>query len=365
MRITTTKQELVDAIQAVIGAVGTKNTLPILSHILIETENQSVRLTTTDLDIGITYIYQTNVLEAGQTTVPAKRFLDIIKELPQTEVKITTKKNNTMSIEAQNTLFKILTVPPEEFPKPPKTTNKENIKMQQKTLKEMLQKTTFAMSKEETRYVLNGVLVETHTKKIQLIATDGRRLAIIQKTNNTELKEQKRVIVPAKTTQELQKILTEEGDVEIVFDKKQIIFNTHNTSIISRLIEGDFPDYKQAIPQKTNNKLMVNRENFLAAVKRASLFTTPESQAITLRLASNKLIITKTTPEIGEATEEIEAQYAGPELQIGFNPTYLQDALKTLQEQEVSIELTGTDKPGVVRINNDEYIYIVLPMQIT
>jgi DNA polymerase III subunit beta len=364
MRINTTKEDLIAAIQVVIGAVGTKNTLPILSHILIEAENQTVRLTTTDLDIGITYLYPASVLETGHTTVPAKRFLDIIKELPQAEVKISTKKNNTMQIESKNTLFKILTVPPEEFPKPPKTTNKENIKIQQKTLKEMLLKTTFAMSKEETRYVLNGVLMETNTTTIQLIATDGRRLAIIQKPNNKELKEQKRVIIPAKTTQELQKTLTEEGEVEIIFDKKQVIFNTHNTSIISRLIEGDFPDYRQAIPQKTNNKLTINRENFIAAIKRASLLTTPESQAITLRLTHNKLTITKTTPEIGEATEEIESQYTGPELQIGFNPTYLQEALKTLQGLDVSIELTGSDKPGVVRVNNEEYIYIVLPMQI-
>jgi DNA polymerase III subunit beta len=363
MRITTAKQDLTEAIQAVMGAVGTKNTLPILSYILIDAETRSIKLTTTDLDIGITYTYPTNILETGQTAVPAKRFFDIIKELPQAEVKISTKKNNTMLIEAGSAQLKILTLPPDEFPKPPKTINKETIKTQQKTLKEMLQKTTFAMSKEETRYVLNGVLVETHTNKIQLIATDGRRLAIIQKTHNIELKEQKRVIVPAKTTQELQKILKEEGEIEIIFEKKQIIFATQNISIVSRLIEGDFPDYQQAIPQKTNNKLTASKEHLMAAIKRAGLLTTPESQAITLRLATNKLTIAKITPEIGEITEEIEAQYAGPELQIGFNPAYLQDVLKNLNETAVSIELTGPDKPGVIRMD-DEYIYIVLPMQI-
>jgi DNA polymerase III subunit beta len=363
MRITIKKQDLLEAVQIVVGAVGTKNTLPILSHILMEAEPSFLRLTATDLDIGITHTQPIEILESGQTTVPAKRFLDIIKELPQEEIKITTKKNNTMIIEAGNTLFKLLTVPQEEFPRPPKPHKSDVLTIQQKILKEMLQKTIFAVSKEETRYVLNGILLETQTNKIQITATDGRRLASIQKPHNIELKENKRVIIPSKTTQELQKVLKEEGEVIIIFEKKQIIFTMQNTSIVSRLIEGDFPDYQQAIPQKTNNKLIINRENFIAAIKRASLLTTPESQAITLRLTTNKLTITKTTPEIGETTEEIEAQYTGQELQIGFNPTYLQEVLKNLNDQQVSIELTGPDKPGVIRIN-DEYIYIVLPMQI-
>lgn len=364
MRISISKQALMEAIQVVIGAVGAKNTLPILSHILIEVDPPQLKITATDLDIGITHTQQISALEAGQTTVPAKRFHDIIKELPIEEIKITTKKNNTMLIETQNSVFKILTIPHDEFPKPPHITHKDILTLPQKTLKEMLLKTTFAMSREETRYVLNGVCMEAQNKHLQLIATDGRRLAIIKKPITIDIKEPKTVIIPAKTTQELLKTLKDDGDINIRFAKNQIMFTTTQENIISRLIEGEFPDYKQAIPDKTETKLIVGREQLIAAIKRASLLTTPESQAITLHITTNKVIVTKSTPEVGEVSEALEVKYTGAELRIGFNPVYLLDVLRNIEEEQVCIELTGPEKPGVIRIR-EEYVYIVLPMQIT
>jgi DNA polymerase III subunit beta len=363
MRITIPKQDLLEAIQIVIGAVGVKNTLPILSHILIEADSQTLKLTTTDLDIGISYTQPIKTIETGQTTVPAKRFYDIVKELPQGDIKITTKKNNTMLIESKNAIFKILTIPHDEFPAPPKILQKEELILGQGILKDMLQKTTFAMSREETRYVLNGVCLEVEPKHIHLIATDGRRLALIKHKCDTNIKEHTTLIIPTKTTQELLKILKEEGDVKIRFTKNQIMFQTQRICIISRLIEGEFPDYKQAIPGKTETKLIINRENLMAAIKRASLLTTLESQAIILHPTPKKLVITKTTPEVGEATEDVEAQYAGPDIQIGFNPYYLLDVLKVVSDEYVEMELIGPDKPGVLRVKED-YLYIVLPMQI-
>lgn len=363
MRITIPKQTLLESLQIVMGAVAQKNTLPILANILFEAGPTTINITATDLDIGITHTQEANVLEQGSTTIPAKRFLDIIKEFPNEEIQITTKKNNTISITTKNTTFKILTTPKEEFPSIPTTQNTQTLTVDQNTLKQMLIHTAFAMSKEETRYVLNGVCMEIQLKYIQAIATDGRRLAIIKKPHKSEVREVKTIIIPAKTVQELFKTLKEDGCVLIKFTNNQVIFQINNTTIISRLIEGEFPNYQQAIPCKTETALIINKEQLIPAIKRASLLTTTESQAIKLHLTKNKLTISKTTPEVGETTEELEAAYAGPELQIGFNPTYLLDVLKNIEEEKVEIEFTGPEKPGVLRIR-DEYVYIVLPMQI-
>jgi len=363
MRITIQKQTLLESLQIVMGAVAQKNTLPILANILFKAELTSISITATDLDIGITHTQEANVLEQGSTTIPAKRFLDIIKEFPNEEIQITTKKNNTILIATKNTTFKILTTPKEEFPNIPTNQNTQTLTIEQNTLKQMLTHTAFAMSKEETRYVLNGVCVEIQLKYIQATATDGRRLAIIKKPHKSEVREAKTIIIPAKTVQELFKALKEEGCVVIKFTNNQVIFQINNTTIISRLIEGEFPNYQQAVPCKIETALTINKEQLMPAIKRASLLTTTESQAIKLHLTKNKLTISKTTPEVGETTEELEAAYTGPELQIGFNPTYLLDVLKNIEEEKVEIEFMGPEKPGVLRIR-DEYVYVVLPMQI-
>jgi DNA polymerase III subunit beta len=363
MRITITKQALLESLNIIMGAVAQKNTLPILSNILFEAKATTISITATDLDIGITHTSNADILEQGSTTAPAKRLLDIIKECPNEDLHISTKKNNTMLITTKNTIIKILTIPPEEFPNIPTTQHTQTLSMEQKTLKQMLTQTAFAMSKEETRYVLNGVCVEIQPKTIQIVATDGRRLAIIKKPHNADIKAVSVIIIPAKTVHELFKVLDGEGRVDIKFTPNQIVFQANNTTIISRLIEGEFPNYQQAIPNKTDNVLIISKELLAPAIKRVSILTTAESQAIKLHLTKNRLVISKTTPDIGEATEDIEVLYPGPEIQVGFNPVYLLDVLKNIDEEMVAIEFAGPEKPGVLRVR-DEYVYIVLPMQI-
>lgn len=364
MRISINKEPLLKAVQSVVGVITTKNTLPILSNILIEADNKKIKVTATDLDIGMISSTTADIIEEGAITVPAKRLVDIIKELPDRQTQIYTKKNNTVVIESGEILFKILGIPKDEFPKIPTPTKEEQHVIKKQKLKKMLYMTSFAMSHDETRYVLNGTCFIMAKDFIRMVATDGRRLAIVTEQGNTSFQSEKKVIVPTKAIQELVRSLEGDGDVKITLSKNQAMFQIGELFIISRLIEGEFPNYEQAIPKKTENKIKINREALLAAVKRASLLTTPESQAIRLRLAKNRLTISKTTPEIGETKEEIEIEYAGEELLIGFNPTYLSDVLKCVEEESMIIELTGPEKPGVIRIK-DSYIHIVLPMQIT
>ncbi|MFH2145491.1 MAG: DNA polymerase III subunit beta [Candidatus Omnitrophota bacterium] len=371
MKIKTSKQTLLCAIQTVEGAVPTKTTLPILSNILLDAQKDKLLFSATDLDIGITYQTKASVTEEGQITIPAKRFADIIRELPEGDVIIIVRKNHNIIIDSDKCSFRLIGLPKEEFPTIPKFHNKDSVDIQQSLLKKLLKMVSFAMSRDETRYVLNGTLFMLKNKTIRLVATDGRRLAMVESQTLIDI-DKKEVIIPIKTINELQKILKEEGVVKIIFTQNQVAFELDGTTIISRLIEGEFPNYEQVLPkdrQKDKQKrVQIEKTQFLSAVKRASLFTSTDSQSIKIDVFKNKLVISKITPDIGEVKEEIGMQYEGNEFTVGFNPTYLLDVLKILQNEIVDLELIDAEKPGVFKEEFTEeggtYVYVVLPMQL-
>ena len=362
MKFKIERDVLLNGIQTVHTVITPKSALPILSNILIEAQGNSLHLTATDLDIGISCVLAVNIQEPGVITIPAKRLGDIIKELPSNIVSVTTKKNNLVTIETDSCQFKIMGLPSEEFPKLPEFKNKEVIKIDQVMLKHILNLTSFAVSYDETRYILNGILFKIEKNSIILVATDGKRLAMVERKIKQDIDKEIRVIIPIKTIQELNRNLKDDGEVSIVFSNNQALFDLGGVVIISRLIDGEFPDYKQVIPAVSENKLLVNRTQLLLAVKRAALLSTPDYQAVKLELFKDRLVVSKTTPDIGESREEIPVEYKGKELVIGFNPTYVIDVLKNLQEEKIGFELSDSDKPGVVRI--DGYVYIVLPMRL-
>lgn len=362
MKIKILKADLVKNIQNVQNIISSRAALPILSNILIEAEKDIVRLTSTDLDIGITSTLASEIEESGAITVPAKRFGDIIRELPDEDILITTMKNNSITIKCGKCFFKILGLPKEDFPKLPEFRDKPDITIEQSVLKTMLGMTYFSMSHDETRYVLNGALFLFKTNKLIIVTTDGKRLSLIKKDIGKEVPD-KAIIVPSKTIYELNRALGDEGEANITFNENQMKTELRNTAIVSRLIEGEFPNYEQVIPKETKEKIPLNREEFLLGVKRAALLTTQDSQSIKMDILKNKIIISKTNPNIGEAKEEIETSYRGNEIIIGFNPNYLMDVLKVVPKDEIEIEVSGPDKPAVIRIE-DWYTYLVLPMQL-
>jgi DNA polymerase-3 subunit beta len=363
MKFKAEKADLLSAIQSVQNIISTKATLPILSHILIEGQQNNLRLTATDLDIGISCAVPVDMQEAGAITIPAKRFSDIIKELPSDTVNITTKKNNSVTIEVESCQFKIMGLAREEFPRLPEFKDKEAIKIQQEMLKEMLNLTSFAVSFDETRYILNGVLFKIHKNNLAFIATDGKRLAIVERKLGQDIDKEFSMIVPVKTIHELARNLKDTGEVSLTWGTNQVLFDLGNIVIISRLIEGEFPDYQQVIPAGCENKMKIDRTQFLLSVRRAALLSTPDYQAVKLELFKNKLVVSKSTPDIGESREEVAVEYQGKELVIGFNPNYLIDVLKNLSVEQVELELSDSEKPGVIRVNG--YIYIVLPMRLS
>lgn len=363
MIIKVKKENLVKGLQLVVGVITTKNTLPILSNILIQTKEKHLELIATDLDVGIITNIDAEIIEEGAITIPARRFADITKELPEAAITITTKKNYSVNIECENTFFKIMGIPKEEFPKLPKPIDKNKAVLPQNILKEMLTMTLFAVSHDETRYILNGILFILNKGEVKLVATDGRRLAIIKKTVDLPKDIDIKVVVPTKAIQEITKAISDEGEATLSFDDNQVMFVLNNTALISRLIEGEFPNYDQAVPKQSKDKLAIDRDKFLLAIKRASLLTTPDSQAIRLDVVRDKVVVSKHTPNIGEAREELGCKYTGGEFFIGFNPNYLLDGLKSIKQQQLDIEFSGPEKPAVVR-DGDDYLYVVLPMQI-
>lgn len=364
MKFQVEKNILSRAIQNVQNIVSAKSILPILSNILLELKKDTVTLTGIDINIGIA-IQSTipiTTQEEGSITIPAKKFFEIIKELPESTILINVKKNNMVIIECERCQFKLLGIPKDEFPKIPDFSKKEYITIEQHKLKHMLNLTSFAMSDDKTRYALNSILFDIKEDKLILVATDGRRLAIIEEEMKIPKSLIRQLIVPSKTIYELKHILTEEGEAKILFGENQLAFELDNTTITSRLIEDEFPNYEEVVPKEEKQKLRVNKEALISAIRRISLYTTQDSLFVRFDLFKDRLILSKNTQDLGEAREELEVSYVEKEITIGFNPEFILDAVKELSNEEVEIEIVDSDKPAVIRELN--YIYIILPMLI-
>jgi len=362
MKIKLSKDDLIIGIQTVQNIVSPKATLPILSNMLLETRNNAIKMNTTDLDIGISCEIPVNIIEEGAITIPAKKFSDIVRELPNGDVTILVKKNNQIDIEGEKCRFKLLGLPKEEFPKFPEFKDRDVIQIEQKILKEMLRLTSFAVSHEESRYILNGILFEVTQDIIRTVASDGRRLAKIEKKLlKTSIKDIS-VIIPTKVSHEIMRNLKEEGIVSILSGANQVLFDIDGILIVTRVIEGEFPNYNQVIPPVASHKIRVDREDFLFAIRRANLLSTPDFQAVKFEIFKDKMVISKVTPDIGESREEIPIEYGGSELIVGFNPVFFIDVLKNLDVQTIELELHGPDKPGVIRLG--DYLYLVSAMQV-
>ena len=362
MKIKVSKEKLLEGIQIVQNIVSSKATLPILSNILLEIKEKELKINTTDLDIGISCGIPVDIIEEGAITIPAKRFSDIVKELPSGDISIHVKKNNQVDIDGEKCRFKLIGLPREEFPKFPEFKDKEVIKIEQAVLKEMIRLTSFAVSHEETRYILNGILLEIEDNNIKMVATDGKRLAKADNKVLTATKKDISVIVPIKAIQEIFRNLQDDGTVSFVLGNNQILFDIDGVLIATRIIEGDFPNYNQVIPSPSAIKIKIHTQQFLSAIRRANLLATPDFQAIKLEVFTDKIVVSKITPDVGESREEVPIQYSGKEMVVGFNPQFLIDVLKNIDSEFIDLELLGPDKAAVIRM--ETYLYLALPMRI-
>lgn len=344
--------------------VNNKSTISILSNVLIESEgNDTIYITATDLEIGFKCKITAEILEPGCVTLPAKKLFDVIKGFPVTDINMEISDRNVATLQSPNSIAKIVGLPKDEFPNFPEIKQEKIIKINQYTLKKMLQKTAYAISNDTTRYVLTGLYM-SFEKGLSFVATDGKRLAVIKK--NTEIPEdfKNNVIVPEKTINELIRILDKDEDVIITILGNQIAFILSDIVVVSRLIEGHFPDYKQVIPEKTEEKIKLNKDEFMAAISRASNFTDKKSNSIKFAFTENKVTVSANITEIGESKDEIDIAYTGKEISIAFNPDYMIDVLKVIESDDIVLELIDSESPGVIK-EDEFFTYVIMPMRIS
>ncbi|CAN5557492.1 DNA polymerase III subunit beta [soil metagenome] len=364
MKFSVTKEKLLECLQQVQNVVSTRTTLPILSNVLLQTNGSEVRLTTTDLDVGVRGSFEAQIEKEGATTLPARRLFTIIRELPSSEIQFDVDGKNAASIRSGQSFFKILGLPEEEFPPLPKFDDSKVVTIRQKDLRDGLRKTSYAISTDETRYVLNGVLFSFKDNKLTLVATDGRRLAMLDIDLEFPRSHEADIIVPTKAVTELQRLLTDDGDVRVSVGSGQIAFDLNNTLLVSKLIEGNYPNYRQVIPGEMKERVTLERETFLNSLRRVSLLASDKSNSIKLNFAKNNIDITANTPEVGEAKESLPVAYKGREFSIAFNPEFLMAPLRNLSEDEIFLDLIDEMSPGVIKIQSP-FLYVLMPMRIS
>jgi len=364
MKFSVSKEKFLDGLKTVQNVVSTRTTLPILSNVLLQAADGQVRLTTTDLDVGMRGAIETAVEKSGATTLPARRLSTIIGALPEGEITVEVDSKNIASIRSGASFFKILGLPEEEFPPLPKFENARTFVIRQKDLKDGLRRTSYAISTDETRYVLNGILCSFKDNKLTLVATDGRRLALVDIELEFPRSQEVDIIVPTKAVTELQRILSEDGEVKMTVGENQVAFELNDTLLVSKLIEGNYPNYRQVIPAEAKERITLERDLFLNSVHRVSLLASEKSNSVKLIFSKNNLDITANTPDVGEARESLAIQYKGRDFAIAFNPEFLMAPLKNVGTDEVYLDLIDEMSPGVIKVSTP-FLYVLMPMRIS
>ena len=356
-------RDILEAVQRVQSVVSTKSTLSILSNVLIETVDNSLVLTATDLQVGVRCKAEARVKEPGASTIPAKTFFAILRELPEAEVAVEVDEKDVASITCGESYFRVLGISRDEFPKLPEFLEKESFTIAQVLLKGMLRKTGYAISREDNRYALMGMYFVIANHVLTLVSTDGRRLSKMTAELGADVKLKRDVIVPLKAVEELQRMLGDEGDVRVFLAKNQVAFQLDGVLLVSRLIDGTFPDYERVIPESSPEKAELDRREFLHTVRRVALLATDQANLVRLSFGKGQLVMTSSSPELGEARVSMPAKYAGKDLEIAFNPDFLKDVLGSMDEEVVSLEMTDSLSPGVLH-GEGTFLHVIMPMRL-
>lgn len=369
MKIEIEKKELMGLIGKTQNIVEKRNTMPVLVNVLLEAENNQLKVFATDLEVSLTDSVNVKVSQPGKVAVSAKSLFEIAKELSEGVIQLHKKENNWLEIKQGKYTSKIVGISAEEYPIFPTYTGSNFLKIDSEVLSDMIDKTIYSVSNDETRYHLNGVYFEQKgAEAYTMVATDGHRLSLV----NREIPSSKMmtpgqgVIIPRKGLHEIKKLLESiGGEFELAIEGSQLIVRHKTTTLMIRLIEGKYPNYQQFIPQKLNQKVRINKDAFLTSLKRVSLLANHKSKAVTLSLSNGRMEIASNNPELGDAKEEIECNYQGADLKIGFNAKYITDVLSAINDNEVDFEFNDQLSPGLMRPHNDQsYTCVVMPMRI-
>lgn len=364
MKLNAARDVLLKPLQAVIGVVERRQTMPILSNVLLVAKGNELAVTATDLEVELVAQAEVSVENAGEITVSGRKLLDICRALPEgSDISISVSGEKVV-VKSGRSKFSLATLPAAEFPTVEDIKSGQTIQVSQEILGRLIEKTHFSMAQQDVRYYLNGMLLETGGRYLRTVATDGHRLALCQAELDTSLEEQQ-VIVPRKGVLELQRLMNGEGAVNIELGPNHIRIQLDGIRFTSKLIDGRFPEYERVIPKESANELTADRASFRAALQRTAILSNEKYRGIRLIIRDSGVVMQAHNPEQEEAEEELEVSYSGEDIEIGFNVNYLLDALGAVDGDEVTLSvLDGNSSCLIRRPGNDDGKFVVMPMRL-
>jgi DNA polymerase III subunit beta len=372
MEFKISKEIFLKALQRIQGIVEKRNTMPILSNALLEVHNDLLYVTATDLEVGMKSSYPTKVIKEGKITVSAKKLYEIVKELPDEEIHVATKENDWVEIVCGKARFNIVGLSSEEFPYFPKVKDESFIIFKNEILSNMIEKTSYAICYDETKYNLNGVFIkafqEDGANVLRMVATDGHRLSVSQEVIEGSISAElsKGVIFPKKGIFELKKMAEEESaEIMLGFMDNSAVIKKGNTVVVMRLIDGEFPDYTKVIPANNERIVQINRDKFLHSLKRMAILSSEKFKGIKIEVNPELVVISSSNPELGEAREEIEVQYEGNTISTRFNAKYLIDVLSVMEDREVQLKFKDELSPVIMKpLADNDFMAVIMPMRL-
>jgi len=368
MKIVLEKNLFQTSLAKIQGIVERRSTIPILSNILITGENNTVDIVATDLEIGVKEITKATIIEKGTICIPARKIYDMVRELSENQLEIQGAQNFWISIHSGKTIFNLPGLDPKEFPNFPETEGVDYFNLNSNDLLEMIEKTVFSASTEESRFNLNGVYMENIIKEekkfLRMVATDGHRLSLIDKEAEAIL--ERGIILPRRGFSELRKILGD-GETNVAISRKNnnCIFKTEKSIVVIRLLEGEFPDYQQVIPTSNDKQIVIDRKNFVGCLRRANVIASEKGEGVKFSIKEGKMEIHTGGPDVGEVKEEVEINYEGEPVSISFNIKYILDVLNILETEKIRLELKEESSAGVIKPTEGEnYLYVIMPMRL-
>ncbi len=366
MKFSANRDDILATLQAVIGVVERRQTMPVLSNVLLELEDNRLRLTGTDLELELRSELIVHGESSGRTTVPARKFHDICRGLPEGSELHAQIDGNRLRLRSGRSRFLLATLPADEFPAQSELDATRELQLTRQQLAELIQRTQFAMAQQDVRFYLNGLYFEFQGNIMRAVATDGHRLATCDVSLEQAVGDGSHIIVPRKGVTELQRLLNAgSSDLKLKFNDNAIQIELGNVRLTSKLIEGRFPDYERVIPTTSDKWVTGDREELRAALQRAVILSNEKFRGVRLLLEDRSLKLQTHNPEHEEAEEELEVEYVGEKLSIGFNVTYLLDALSAIHTEQFSLGLTSPDHSGLLlEPGNDDCKYVIMPMRL-
>lgn len=375
MRVTVKQEHLARGLDIVSRAVSSRSTLPILGNVLVQTDGGRLRLSATNLEIGINCWIGARVDEEGATTVPARLFTDLVKSLPPDQVSLEyVERNKTLNLRCMRDEAHIKGIDAADFPTVPIYEEDGGLHLEADTFRQMVEQVSFAAAVDDTRPILTGVSAKFEPNKLTLAATDGFRLSVRTAELEHGLAQPLSVIIPARALSELARIAADQEEpiaVSIARNRNQILFHLANVDLVSQLIDGNFPDYNQIVPKSHNTRAVVDTRAFLAAAKRAALFARDGANIIRVKLEPGEggelgqMTVSAVSTEYGDNVSQVDAAIEGQPIEIAFNAKYLQDALSVMEAQQVNVEMGTPSSPGVFKPPSGDFTHIVMPMHIS